>query len=187
MAGTCQQRSQSASSSTPLLVVANRRVSDARRAGLPSDGTRIVAYNSALPTSTPHTRLRYSGSSLTSSTPVPFPGMLTCGQAPPGEPGTCGKADPRARSDSERPLRSRFPAPDLSAASTAPINSRRHGQHRKHFSRQYGVAQRYHDLSEEPVPGVGAGRPGDRAVPRLLSRALGTGGAAGVGLEAGVD
>ena len=40
-AGTCQQRSQSASASTPRLVVANSRVSLARRAGFLSDGTRI--------------------------------------------------------------------------------------------------------------------------------------------------
>ena len=70
-AGTCQQRSQSASASTPRLVAAKRRVSDARRAGLLSDGTRIVAYSSALPMSMPHTRSRYSGSSVTSSISLP--------------------------------------------------------------------------------------------------------------------
>jgi hypothetical protein len=43
-------------------------------------------------------------------------------------------------------------------------------------------------LSEEPVPGVQAGRAGDRVVPLLPSLALGTGcGAAGVGLQAGED
>ena len=67
-AGTCQQRIQSASSSTPRLVAGNMRVSLARRAGLRSDGTRIVAATPALPMSMPHTRSRYSGSSVTSST-----------------------------------------------------------------------------------------------------------------------
>jgi hypothetical protein len=42
--------------------------------------------------------------------------------------------------------------------------------------------------SEEPVSGVQSGRAGDRVVPRLPSRALGTGrGAPGVGLQAGED
>jgi hypothetical protein len=71
-AGTCQHRIQSASSSTPRFVVANSRTSCARRAGLFSDGTRIVAAMPALPMSMPHTRSRYSGSSVTSSTPVSF-------------------------------------------------------------------------------------------------------------------
>ena len=66
-AGTCQHRSQSASASTPRFVVAKLRVSGARRAGSLSEGTRIVAYSSALPMSMPHTRSRYSGSSVTSS------------------------------------------------------------------------------------------------------------------------
>jgi len=47
----------------PVLAV----VSAARRAGLLSDGTRIVAASPALPMSMPHTRSRYSGSSVTSS------------------------------------------------------------------------------------------------------------------------
>jgi len=68
-AGTCQQRIQSASASTPRRVAGNRRVSDARRAGSFCDGTRIVAAMPALPMSMPHTRSRYSGSSATSSTP----------------------------------------------------------------------------------------------------------------------
>ena len=55
-------------------MVANIRVSDIRRAGFFSDGTRIVAAMPALPMSTPHTRSRYSGSSVTSSIyPSPFP------------------------------------------------------------------------------------------------------------------
>ena len=70
-AGTCQDRSQSASASTPRLVVAKLRVSLIRRAGFLSDGTRIVACISALPMSMPHTRSRYSGSSVTSSTALP--------------------------------------------------------------------------------------------------------------------
>ena len=75
-AGTCQQRSQSASASTSRLVVPKLRVSAARRAGSLSEGTRIVAAICALPISMPHTRSRYSGSSVTSSTssPLPFPG-----------------------------------------------------------------------------------------------------------------
>ncbi len=76
-AGTCQDRSQSASANTPRLVVAKLRVSLARRAGSLSDGTRIVTAISALPISMPHTRSRYSGSSVTSSTRPslrPFPG-----------------------------------------------------------------------------------------------------------------
>ena len=44
------------------------RVSLARRAGSLSDGTRIVAAMPTLPISMPHTRYRYSGSSVTSST-----------------------------------------------------------------------------------------------------------------------
>ena len=54
-------------------MVAKLRVSDARRAGSLSDGTRIVAYISALPMSMPHTRSRYSGSSVTSSSSLPSP------------------------------------------------------------------------------------------------------------------
>ncbi len=89
-AGTCQDRSQSASASTSRLVVPKLRVSAARRTGLASDGTRIVATSPALPISMPHTRSRYSGSSVTSSTRVPHlfvPGLLACEVAPPGEPG----------------------------------------------------------------------------------------------------
>ena len=63
-------------------MVAKPRVSDARRAGFFPDGTRIVAYISALPMSMPHTRSRYSGSSVTSSIACPlFPdGFLPAGQ-----------------------------------------------------------------------------------------------------------
>jgi hypothetical protein len=50
------------------LVVPKLRVSWARRVGSLSDGTRIVAASPALPMSMPHTRSRYSGSSVTSST-----------------------------------------------------------------------------------------------------------------------
>jgi hypothetical protein len=90
---TCQQRIQSASSSTPFLVVANVRVSLARRAGLRAEGTRIVAAMAALPMSMPHTRSRYSGSSVTSSTRLPpfLDGQRRAAPAwalvPPGEPG----------------------------------------------------------------------------------------------------
>jgi len=43
-------------------------------------------------------------------------------------------------------------------------------------------------LSEEPVPGVRAGRAGDIVVPLLPSRALGTDcGPPGIGLQAGKD
>ena len=56
-AGTCQDRSQSASASTSFFVVPKLRVSLARRAGSLSDGTRIVAaipdpYEQACPTAT---------------------------------------------------------------------------------------------------------------------------------------
>jgi hypothetical protein len=78
-AGTCQQRSQSASASTSRRVVPNIRVFDARRDGSFSDGTRIVAAICALPMSMPHTRPRYSGSSVTSSTRIPPQGLLACG------------------------------------------------------------------------------------------------------------
>jgi hypothetical protein len=90
---TCQQRSQSASASTWLLVVPKLRVSAARRAGSLSDGTRIVAAIWALPISMPHTRSRYSGSSLTSSTRLspfldrPRRAALACEVVPPGVPG----------------------------------------------------------------------------------------------------
>jgi hypothetical protein len=50
------------------------------------------------------------------------------------------------------------------------------------------VARPGSGLPEEPARGVQAGRAGARVVPRLPSRALGTrGGAAGIGLQAGVD
>ena len=93
-AGTCQQRSQSASASTSFLVVPKLRVSAARRAGSLSDGTRIVATICALPMSMPHTRSRYNGSSVTSSTrpsSLPVPGLLACQVVPPGEPGASGR------------------------------------------------------------------------------------------------
>ena len=90
-AGTCQDRSQSASASTSFLAVPKLRVSWARRAGSLSDGTRIVATICALPISMPHTRSRYSGSSVTSSTRPPSAfcpsGLLSCEQVPPGDPG----------------------------------------------------------------------------------------------------
>src|SRR5262249_37769902 len=189
MAGTCQQRSQSASSSTPLLVVANRRVSDARRAGLPSDGTRIVAYSSALPASTPHTRLRYSGSSLPSSTPHPFPDRRPAGRRPPGNPGRAEEltrvleATVNGPSDhgSRRQTCPRPPPHQSTRGVTGGTASIFHAVD--------GVAQRYHDLSEAPAPGVRAGRPGCKVVPRLPSRALRTGtrGAPGAGHQRGVD
>ena len=78
-AGTCQHRSQSASAITSLLVAPKLRVSAARRAGSLSDGTRIVATSPALPMSMPHTRSRYSGSSVTSSTrPSPDLSLMDC-------------------------------------------------------------------------------------------------------------
>ena len=83
-AGTCQHRIQSASSSTPFFVVANSRVCDIRRSGFLSDGTLMVAARPALPMSMPHTRSRYSGSSVTSSiVPAfrsgrPAPAALAC-------------------------------------------------------------------------------------------------------------
>ena len=76
-AGTCQQRSQSASASTSRLVVPNSRVSAARRDGSRSDGTRIVAAIPALPMPVPHTRSRYSGSSVTSPTRIPPSGTAS--------------------------------------------------------------------------------------------------------------
>jgi hypothetical protein len=69
-AGTCQDRSQPASASTSRLVVPNVRVSCIRRDRRSSGGTRIVASICALPMSMPHTRSRYSGSSVTSSTAI---------------------------------------------------------------------------------------------------------------------
>jgi hypothetical protein len=82
-----------------LLVAAKERVSLFRRCGLVSDGTLIVAYSSALPMSMPHTRSRYSGSSVTSSTGLsPLPCLdgrrwsaLACEAGPPGEPGAARK------------------------------------------------------------------------------------------------
>ena len=77
----------------PSAVVPKVRVSAARRAGSRSDGTRIVATIPALPMSMPHTRSRYSGSSVTSSTrPSPLPSLhlLACEVVPPGEPGASG-------------------------------------------------------------------------------------------------
>jgi hypothetical protein len=67
-AGTCQDRSQSATASTSRFVVPNARVSCIRRARFLSDGTRIVTDSPALPISMPQTLSRYSGSSVTSST-----------------------------------------------------------------------------------------------------------------------
>jgi hypothetical protein len=49
-------------------VVPKLQVSAIRRFGFYSDGTRIVATMPALPMSMPHTRPRYNGSSVTSST-----------------------------------------------------------------------------------------------------------------------
>ena len=80
-------------------MVAKARVSLIRRSGFVSDGTRIVAYISALPMSMPHTRSRNSGSSVTSSTgtsPLPFLdgrrwSALACEAGPPGEPGAARK------------------------------------------------------------------------------------------------
>ncbi len=80
-AGTCQDRSQSASARTSRFVVPNSRVSCARRDGFLSDGTRIVAAIPALPMSMPHTRSRYSGSSVTSSIRVLLNGCLPEGAA----------------------------------------------------------------------------------------------------------
>ena len=64
---TCQQRSQSASSSRPLRVARNSRVSCCRRPLPVSAGTRIVTMTSFLPISIPATRSANSGSSSTSS------------------------------------------------------------------------------------------------------------------------
>ena len=114
-AGTCQLRSQSASASTSRLVVPKLRVSLARRAGLLSDGTRIVATIWALPISVPHTRSRYSGSSVTSSTCCsPDLSLMDCSPARQYRPGNRGRAEesnPRARSNNEQPLRK--PAPGV--------------------------------------------------------------------------
>jgi hypothetical protein len=52
------------------------------------------------------------------------------------------EADPRARSDNERPLRNRLPASGFRTASTDHGFVRRHGRHHSHFSRRYGGAQR---------------------------------------------
>jgi hypothetical protein len=76
-------------------VVAKERVSAIRRAGSFSDGTRIVTYISALPMPVPHTRSRYSGSPVTSSTRLSslqatasrhWPALAGTA-VPPGEPG----------------------------------------------------------------------------------------------------
>jgi hypothetical protein len=54
-----------------------------------SDNTQIVATSPALPISMPHTRSRYSGSPVTSSTrPSPVPSrLLACEAVPAEEPG----------------------------------------------------------------------------------------------------
>ena len=70
-------------------MVPKLRVSWARRAGSLSEGTRIVATMPALPMSMPHTRSRYSGSSVTSSTRLasPFPHLPPPGGAARGTGG----------------------------------------------------------------------------------------------------
>ena len=89
---TPQLRSQSANASTPFLVVAKLRISCARRVEPGRDGTRIHASMPALPMSIPHTRSRYSGSSLTSSTTLTSPSSRrTMGSVPPGDPRANGR------------------------------------------------------------------------------------------------
>ena len=88
---TPQQRSQSASASTSLLVVPKLRVSWARRLGFASDGTRMHASRAALPISIPHTRSKYSGSSVTSSTPSISLATPKLG-VPPGDPRANGRS-----------------------------------------------------------------------------------------------
>ena len=93
-------------------MVPKLRVSAARRAGLASDGTRIVATIPALPMSMPHTRSRYSGSSVISSIPhLSQPGLLACEVVPPGEPGGERKKLTRVlEATVNGPLKSRLPA-----------------------------------------------------------------------------
>src|SRR5712664_3102310 len=88
--------------------------------------------------SMPHTRSRYSGSSLTSCTRAHLSPSADCQPASWHRPGSRGRAeetDPRARSNNERPLSNRLPASGCPAASTAPIEKRRHGRYHPPFSR----------------------------------------------------
>jgi hypothetical protein len=67
---TCQQRSQSAISSSWRRVVPNSRVSCCRPPRRVSLGTRIVTLTTCLPMSIPAARSQNSGSSPASSIPV---------------------------------------------------------------------------------------------------------------------
>ena len=86
----------------------------ARRAGSLSEGTRIVATMPALPISMPHTRSRYSGSSVTSSTrPSPVLSLWTANLPGGTARGTGGERKKLTRvleATMNGPLRSRFPA-----------------------------------------------------------------------------
>jgi hypothetical protein len=141
-AGTCLDRSQSASASTPRLVVPKLRASAARRTGLLSEG------NGSSPPSPPcRCRCRTPGPgtaarpSLLPRVPHLYLPSQTAKRSRLGNRGRAEETDPRARSNNERPLSNRLPASGCPAASTAPIEKRRHGRYHPPFSRRYGVAR----------------------------------------------
>jgi len=133
------QTSQSRSSSSDRVVVAQVRTSCRRRPGLVSCGTRTHAVSVALPMSSAATRSTSAvSSSVISSMPIPFQRGLIPGGLPAGAKRGHQKRNRVLEATMQDPC-GRLPAPGSDAGSAAPSVGDV-GGHPCRFSRLQGVA-----------------------------------------------